>query len=198
MAAPHLLLSINRRWTKADDQALSQIFRYIAGSVCKDMLVGEVARDARNYDDMHVACYADADMAGDSTRTAKSTTGYWVEFVSNGHRFPRAWCSKRQTSTSVSTAETELVAMTSAVKESAIPAQVLPAVAFGKGVPLRMYEDNDACSSIVKSGYSPKLRHLVRTQRTSIGMLSEVLLPEPPKYCALAQQIKRLMLGRNL
>eukprot|EP00971_Amphidinium_carterae_P171954 3409378-Amphidinium_carterae.3 len=67
--------------------------------------------------------------------------------------------------------------MTWAVKESAIPAQVLPAVAFGKGVPLRMYEDNDACSSVVKSGYSPKLRHLVRTKRTSIGMLSEVLLP---------------------
>eukprot|EP00971_Amphidinium_carterae_P152196 3016729-Amphidinium_carterae.1 len=66
--------------------------------------------------------------------------------------------------------------MTSAVKESAIPAQVLLAVALGKGVPLRMYEDNDACSSVVKSGYSPKLRHLVRTQRTSIGMLSEVLL----------------------
>eukprot|EP00971_Amphidinium_carterae_P061522 1217760-Amphidinium_carterae.1 len=40
-----------------------------------------------------------------------------------------------------------------------------------------MHEDNDACSSVVKSGYSPKLRHLVRTQRTSIGMLSEVLLP---------------------
>eukprot|EP00971_Amphidinium_carterae_P235494 4673302-Amphidinium_carterae.1 len=40
-----------------------------------------------------------------------------------------------------------------------------------------MYEDNDACSSVVKSGYSPKLRHLVRTQRTSTGMLSEVLLP---------------------
>eukprot|EP00971_Amphidinium_carterae_P111069 2200119-Amphidinium_carterae.1 len=124
------------------------------------MLVGEVSRDARNSQDMHVACYADADLSGDSTRTAKSTTGYW-----------------RQTSTSVSTAEAELVAMTSAVKESAIPAQVLLAVAFGKGVPLKMYEDNDACSSVVKSGYSPKLRHLVRTQRTSIGMLSEVLLP---------------------
>eukprot|EP00971_Amphidinium_carterae_P167512 3319090-Amphidinium_carterae.1 len=24
-----------------------------------------------------------------------------------------------------------------------------------------MYEDNDACSSVVKSGYSPKLRHLI-------------------------------------
>eukprot|EP00971_Amphidinium_carterae_P177202 3514220-Amphidinium_carterae.2 len=105
------------------------------------------SRDARNCADMHVASYADADLSGDSTRAAKSTT--------------------------VSTAEAELVPMTSA-KESAIPVQVLLAVAFGK---LRMYEDNDACSSVVKSGYSPRLRHLVRTQRTSIGMLSEVLLP---------------------
>eukprot|EP00971_Amphidinium_carterae_P114122 2261488-Amphidinium_carterae.1 len=71
---------------------------------------------------MHVACYADPDLSGDSTRTAKSTAGYWVEFVANGHRFPIAWCSKRQTSTSV----------------------VLLAVAFGKGLPLRMYKDNDA------------------------------------------------------
>eukprot|EP00971_Amphidinium_carterae_P261326 5184259-Amphidinium_carterae.1 len=91
MAAPHLLLSINRlssqvtRWTKADDQALSQIFRYIAGSGGKDMLFGQVSRDARNSQDMHVACYADADLSGDSTRTAKSTTGYWVEFVANGY-----------------------------------------------------------------------------------------------------------------
>eukprot|EP00971_Amphidinium_carterae_P213270 4232651-Amphidinium_carterae.1 len=78
MAAPHLLLSINRlsslvtRWTKAEDQTLSQLFRYIAG--CRDMLLGEVSRDARNHEDMHVACYADADLSGDSTRTAKSTT----------------------------------------------------------------------------------------------------------------------------
>eukprot|EP00971_Amphidinium_carterae_P237056 4704765-Amphidinium_carterae.1 len=64
------------------------------------MLVGEVSRDARNSQDMHVACYADVDLSGDSTRTAKSTTGYLVEFVANGHRFPIAWCSKRQTSTS--------------------------------------------------------------------------------------------------
>eukprot|EP00971_Amphidinium_carterae_P104898 2077291-Amphidinium_carterae.1 len=78
------------------------------------LLIGEVSRDARNSQDMHVACYADADISGDSTRTAKSTTGYWVEFVANGYRFPIAWCSKRQTSTSVSTAEAELVAMTSA------------------------------------------------------------------------------------
>eukprot|EP00971_Amphidinium_carterae_P192330 3816348-Amphidinium_carterae.2 len=156
MAAPHFLLSIRlssqvTRWTKADDQALSQIFRHIAGLGCKGMLVGEVARDDRSCDDMHIACYADADLSRDSTRTGKSTTGYWVEFVSNGHRFPIAWCSKRQTSTSVSTAEAELLAMTSAVKESAIPAQLLLAVALGRGVPLRMYEDNDACSSVVKS-----------------------------------------------
>eukprot|EP00971_Amphidinium_carterae_P226435 4491463-Amphidinium_carterae.1 len=86
MAAPHLLLSINwlssqvTRWTKVDDQALSQIFKYIAGSGCKDMLVGEVARDAETV----MTCtllviYADADLSGDSTRTAKSTTSYWVE-----------------------------------------------------------------------------------------------------------------------
>eukprot|EP00971_Amphidinium_carterae_P341906 6480976-Amphidinium_carterae.3 len=124
MAAPHLLLSINRlssqvtRWTKAYDQALAQIFRYIAGSGGKGMLVGGFARDARNCDDMHGACYADADLSGDSTRTAKSTTGYWVEFVSDGHRSPIAWCSKRQTSTPASTAEAELAAMTSAVKDS--------------------------------------------------------------------------------
>eukprot|EP00971_Amphidinium_carterae_P295904 5876766-Amphidinium_carterae.1 len=140
MAAPHLLLSINRlssqvtRWTRADDQALSQIFRCIAGSGCRDMLAVEVSRDARNHEDMHVGCYADADLSCDSTRTAKCTIGYWAEFVSNGHRFPISWCSKRQTTTSVSTAEAELVAMTSAVKESAIPAQVLLAVAFSIGM----------------------------------------------------------------
>eukprot|EP00971_Amphidinium_carterae_P287528 5707320-Amphidinium_carterae.1 len=60
MAAPHLVLSINRlcsqvtRWTKADDHTLSQFFRHIAGLGCKDMLVGEVSRDARNHNDMHV------------------------------------------------------------------------------------------------------------------------------------------------
>eukprot|EP00971_Amphidinium_carterae_P349323 6490962-Amphidinium_carterae.2 len=87
---------------------------------------------------MHVACYADAGLSADSTRTAKSTTGYWVEFVSNGHRAPIAWCSKRQTSTSVSIAEAEL---------------------YHLG-PLRMYEDNDAVPRllrVVTDHYSPKL-----------------------------------------
>eukprot|EP00971_Amphidinium_carterae_P181525 3601302-Amphidinium_carterae.6 len=88
----------------------------------------------------------------------KKTRHFEVRTLKGGRQGPeglraRHWCSKRQTSTSVSTAaEAELVATTSAVKESAIPAQVLLAVAFGKGVPLRMYEDNDACSSVVKSG----------------------------------------------
>eukprot|EP00971_Amphidinium_carterae_P027934 550128-Amphidinium_carterae.4 len=53
MEAPQLVLLINRlssqvtRWTKTNDQALSQIVR--------DMFVNEAARDARNCDDMHIA-----------------------------------------------------------------------------------------------------------------------------------------------
>eukprot|EP00971_Amphidinium_carterae_P317653 6314459-Amphidinium_carterae.1 len=88
------------------------------------MLMGEVAKDARRKTDMHLACYADADLSGGPARTSRFATGYWLEFVADGRTFPIAWCSKKQTATSASTAEAELVSMATAVKESAIPAQI--------------------------------------------------------------------------
>ena len=39
---------------------------------------------------------------------------------------------------------------------------------------LRVFEDNQACITSVIKGYSPAMRYLARTQRTSIGLLHEI------------------------
>jgi len=38
----------------------------------------------------------------------------------------------------------------------------------------RVKEDNETCVKNVKKGYSPAMRYLPRTQRTSLGMVNEV------------------------
>jgi hypothetical protein len=43
-----------------------------------------------------------------------------------------------------------------------------------------VHEDNDACISIVKKGYSPSLRCLARTQRCSLGVTHETYMQEAP------------------
>ena len=45
---------------------------------------------------------------------------------------------------------------------------------LGRPMVLRVMEDNTTCIGSVEKGYSPAMRYLPRTQRTSLGFLHEV------------------------
>ena len=63
--------------------------------------------------------------------------------------------------------------MASALKSEALPLLGLFSEALGRNVTLECREDNTQCISAVKSGYSAALRHLPRTERIAVGVVSE-------------------------
>ena len=84
------------------------------------------------------------------------------------------WACHKQTATSLCTAESETVSLKDCMKADAIAIQELFALILKRPVDMQVFEDNTACITDVEKGYSPALRHLKRTQRTSIGFLHEI------------------------
>ena len=119
----------------------------------------------------------DADFAGD-TRDAKSTSGGYLALVGDKTFFPLAWVSKRQTSISRSTTESEVVSLAHSLFAEAIPALQLWSLLTGRNVVLEIKEDNQATIIVAKKGYSPKLRHVSRTHKVNLGSIAEILKDE--------------------
>ena len=59
------------------------------------------------------------------------------------------------------------------------------------GIPLHIYEDNQACIAIVKKGFSAKLRRLAKTHRVNIASTCEFVNTNDnvvPQYCRTDDQ----------
>ncbi len=89
--------------------------------------------------------------------------------------FPIMWICKRQTSTSRSTTEAEMVSLATSLFGEAIPALDLWELILGRPVELWIMEDNQATIKIAYKGYSQKLRHCQRVQKINLGSVKEVL-----------------------
>ena len=95
-----------------------------------------------------------------------------------GGGFPVSWGSKRQGCTATRTAEAEIVSLASCLKSEMIPTQMLIERILGKPVPAIICEDNAAAIVAASKGYSPAMRYLKRTQRTSIGLVHDITHPD--------------------
>ena len=102
---------------------------------------------------IHLKLYVDADFAGDREDT-KSTSGGFLALAGDNTFFPLAWVSKKQTSTSKSTAEAELVSLSYSLYEEGLPMLELWQTVSGTRTPLIIKEDNEAIIKIVRKGYS--------------------------------------------
>ena len=83
------------------------------------------------------------------------------------------WVSKKQTSTSRSTTEAEVIALAASLFQEAIPMIGLWNIILGREIPLYIMEDNQATMLVIKKGYSAKLRHINRTHKVNLGCLKE-------------------------
>jgi len=81
--------------------------------------------------------------------------------------------SIKQTATSESTPEAELVAAAKGIRASGIPLLDLLEALLGRTVTMIAFEDNEATEAIIRNGYSPELRHMKRIHGVSIGRLNE-------------------------
>jgi hypothetical protein len=124
--------------------------------------------------------WPDADLNGDFS-TSKSTSGTFLEIAGgDGRGVPICWGCTRQASTSVHTQEAEIVSLATSLRRDVIPLQFLMQLILNRPVKIEMREDNSATITAIKKGYSSSLRHLLRTQRISLGFLHECLT-EPPE-----------------
>ena len=124
--------------------------------------------------ELRLALYCDSDFAG-CVDTSRSTSGYVLAVEGPASFALLSWSSKRQKVVSRSSTEAEFVALSGALFNDAIPMlevwqSLIP------GMPLHIYEDDQACIAIVKKGYSAKLRRLTKIHRVNVASTCEVVM----------------------
>ena len=161
-----------QKWSRNHDKQLHRLVADQHKSSKTHRLVGTVRDDPR---ELHLALYVDADFAGEKA-DAKSTSGGYLVLKSPNSFFPLAWLSKRQTSVSRSTTESETVSLAHSLHQEGLPALSLWAELLGRqDLELVIHEDNQATILVAKKGHSLKLRHISRTHKVNLGCISEQL-----------------------
>ena len=155
------------KWDKQADKEIHRLIEYI-NSTLHYRLVGWVG-DPKHM--LEVALYADADFAGDISN--KSTSGIALLIQGPDTRFMMSTKSTRQSCTSHSSTESEIVAADVALRTVGLPALNLWDTLFGREVKCVFHEDNEAMIRVCKSGRNPTMRHLGRTHRVSVSWLYE-------------------------
>ena len=166
MCAPHLLTPVCElagwlsRWCPLADLKLVKLFEAVLG--CADFTLSGIVE----HFDMSSLClemFADANLAGSET-SARSTSGGVVFVVSpSGQtRFPLGWLCQRQTSTSTSTAESEVVSLSKVTSSLLLPLESTWDQLVSRSIKVYGREDNMACIAIVKSGRSTSLRFIAK------------------------------------
>ena len=158
------------KWNALCDKQIRHLFSYLYYSA-DISLHGSI--DSNDLDHICLHAFPDADLAGtfDSTR---ATSGGFVELVGPNSYFPLDWFSKRQTATSHSTTEAELVAASKMLRESLVPLQSLWSLMLQRPVHAILHEDNMSTITVIEAGYSPQLRHVAKHHRISLGITSEM------------------------
>ena len=129
--------------------------------------------DSSDIDNVVLHAYPDADLCG-TFDTTRATSGGFVELIGAGTFFPLDWFSKRQSTTSHSTMEAELVAAGKMLRESLIPIQSLWSLLLQRKVVSVVHEDNMSTITVIDAGYSPQLRHIQKHHRISLGEVHEL------------------------
>ena len=71
-----------------------------------------------------------------------------------------------------------MASLSMCVRNEAAPAQLLLSTLLDKPILCRVREDNEACITAAKKGYSPALRHRPRHQRCALGVVHETFFED--------------------
>ena len=163
------------RWNKLCDKQLCHLFSYLANTTKTSL---HAVIDKRDIGKLRLEAYPDADLCG-TFDTTKSTSGGFLALVGDNGTFVQLdWFSKKQTATSHSTTEAEMVAMSKMLRECLVPQMELWKLLIGGPVPGILFEDNQSTIVVAKNGYSPQLRHLAKHHRISLGLVHDFLKHE--------------------
>jgi len=172
-------------WSRNDDKKLHRLMAYLHSSK-GFRLVGRVNDPAEL---LSLRLYVDADFSGER-EDARSTSGGFLVLYGPHTWFPLAWVSKRQTATSRSTTEAEVISLAASLFSEALPAMSLWDRLLGRPVSLQVMEDNQATIKVVRKGYSAKLRHVSRTHKVNLSSIHEAITRDRVSvdYCKTDEQ----------
>ena len=173
------------KWTRNSDKELFRLICYV-NTTSEYHLVGTIAD---KVSDLSLRLYVDADFGGDR-KDARSTSGGFLCLVGPSTSYPLMWLSKRQTSTSRSTTESEVVAFAASLFSEGLPALIFWELVLGRTVGLEVMEDNQATIRVVLKGFSNKLRHISRTHKVDLSSIHEEISKDNVKvsYCETDRQ----------
>ena len=183
-AVPWILIAIQRlacnvaKWNAECDRRLKRLYDYIWTN--HDLvLTGSLSNE--DMGSLAIHCWPDADLNGCVWHT-RSTGGMFVEIAGAGCKrsMPLGYGCRKHEATSLHTPEAEFVTLATFLRNEFLPLQYLWQALLGRPVEIIVHEDNNACISIAKKGYSPSLRCLPRTQRQSLGVVHETFCEPPP------------------
>ena len=113
----HDLATKVQKWTRMHDKKLWRLIQYLQHSL--NYRLAAVCGDPA--EELWLELFVDPDLGGDQ-QDVKSTSGGFLVLKAPTTHFPLAWISKRQTSTSRSTTESEVVSLAHSLYQEGLPA----------------------------------------------------------------------------
>ncbi|KAA8498188.1 Copia protein [Porphyridium purpureum] len=159
-------------WSVGAQKLLDRILGYLKAHPKSIICYPVIRQDAESLRASKIVVFADSDFAGDEGAGAKSTTGVAAFFEVQGQRYVLDWTSRVQKAVATSSAEAEIVALSTACK-GAFTLEALCGFP-GKTASIHIFSDSQAALRAVRKGYSAKLAHIRRTQRVSIAWLNSL------------------------
>ena len=149
-------------WSRAEDKKLLRLIQYI--SVTPHFRLAGSINDKE--EDLDLQLHVGADLAGEK-HNARSTSGGFLVLRGPASFFPVAWVSKRQTSTSRSTTESEVISLAYSLYQEGLPSLQLWELLLQRSAKLPIMEDNQATILVAKIRSSDMC--LVHTQSQSFA-----------------------------
>ena len=160
------------RWSVLNDRQMHRVYSYLY-TVLEVSLQSTI--NPKDFEEVWLEAYPDADLAG-ARDCAKSTSGGIVFLAGpRGTQVALDWYSKKQSATSHSTTESELVSCSKMLREHLLPQITLWEAMTGRSITSKIYEDNESTIKVVASGFSSQLRHLAKHHRISLSLINDIV-----------------------
>ena len=158
------------RWSRAHDKMLFRLVSYLWCTL-EDTMSGFVA-DAPGS--LYLQHSIDADHGGD-VLDIKATSGGHLMLKGPHTAFPFLETCKKQTCSSNGSTEAEVVSLSWCMRMDGLPMVLLWETLLNRRIRILVLEDNIGTIQAIEKGYSPALRHLPKTQKTSLDFLNYLI-----------------------
>ncbi len=167
---------------ESDWVEVKRIYRYLKHTMDKKLKLGN-----RNETENQLVGYVDADWGGDP-QDRKSNTGYVFKFCGA----PISWASRKQSMVTLSSTESEYIALTEAAQEALWMRRLLEELDQEVVKPTVLFEDNQSCIKLLQN---EKSSHRTKHVATKFHFVRDLYKSKEldVKYCPSERMIADLL-----